>query len=63
MNPKPEFLRRYRELGGEIITIGSDSHNCKDVGSDYDKAADLLRSLGYGYVARIDGMKPVMQRL
>ena len=25
-NPHPDVIRRYRELGGELITIGSDGH-------------------------------------
>jgi len=63
MNPKPDFLRRYRELGGEIITIGSDSHNTKNVGEDGEAAADLLRNLGFEYITCFEGMKPVMCRL
>ena len=25
-NPHPDVLKRYRELGGEIITVGADAH-------------------------------------
>ena len=25
-NPHPDIIRRYRELGGEIITVGADAH-------------------------------------
>ena len=43
-NPCPDIIRRYHELGGEIITIGSDAHNPHGVGAHFDKAADILRS-------------------
>ena len=26
-HPQPEIIKRYRELGGEIITVGADGHN------------------------------------
>lgn len=34
-NPSAEIVLRYRELGGEIITIGSDAHYSRDIGSGF----------------------------
>ncbi|MCM1536914.1 MAG: histidinol-phosphatase HisJ family protein [bacterium] len=48
-NPCEEILRRYRELGGEIITVGSDAHAPEDVGSHFREAADILTSCGFRY--------------
>lgn len=48
-NPTGDILKRYRELGGERITIGSDAHKAEHVGSSYSEAADLLKSIGYKY--------------
>lgn len=48
-NPGREILKRYLELGGEIITIGSDAHKSVDVAGDLDRAETLLKELGYTY--------------
>lgn len=49
-NPKNEILELYRDLGGEIITIGSDAHRPEDLGHDYRLAEKLLRELGFKYI-------------
>ncbi len=46
MYPAPACLKIYREAGVPL-TFGSDSHDPKDVGRDFDKAVDLARSVGY----------------
>ncbi|NLJ98349.1 MAG: histidinol-phosphatase HisJ family protein [Tissierellia bacterium] len=49
-NPKVEILRLYKELGGEIITIGSDAHSPEYIGHHYKEAERLLRELGFKYI-------------
>lgn len=49
-HPKPSILKLYKSLGGEIITIGSDSHVAKTVGDEYKKVEKLLRELGFKYI-------------
>lgn len=48
-NPCPDLLCRYRELGGEIITTGSDAHFPQYVGFCFDEVQELLRSCGFRY--------------
>ncbi|MBC8589542.1 histidinol-phosphatase HisJ family protein [Wansuia hejianensis] len=49
-NPKPDILRLYKNLGGEIITIGSDAHTPEFVGYKYREAERYLRDLGFKYI-------------
>lgn len=49
--PKQEVLRRYRELGGKIITIGSDAHYNKDYYAGVSEGKKLLKSLGFTKVS------------
>ena len=37
-NPTEEILLRYHELGGEILTLGSDGHAPKHLAYDFEKA-------------------------
>lgn len=56
-NPCMGVLRRYRELGGELITIGSDAHEPGHLAYDFDKASELLLSLGYRYYTVFSGRR------
>ncbi|HZJ98654.1 MAG TPA: histidinol-phosphatase HisJ family protein [Tissierellaceae bacterium] len=49
-HPKVEILKLYKELGGEIITIGSDAHYPEDLGYGYEAAKNLLRDLDFNYI-------------
>ena len=41
------LLLRYRELGGEIVSLGSDSHDSFKVAEGFPLHAQLLKSLGF----------------
>lgn len=56
--PRKEILKMYKELNGEIITVGSDSHNYDKVGSNINEMYELLKSLGFKYVFTYDKRKP-----
>ena len=56
-------VRRYRELGGEIITVGSDSHTDTDLGADFDVAFDLLKQAGFRYYCWFERRRPVFVRI
>ncbi len=56
--PKVEILKLYKELGGEILTIGSDSHNRKDTGCDFDTVVKMLMELGFKHIYKYEKRKP-----
>lgn len=45
--PNISILRRYRELGGTNIIFGSDAHVKERIGENYQRATELVRSLGF----------------
>ncbi len=49
LHPCTDILKRYRELGGEIITIGSDAHSPEIIANHFDRAADVLKECGFKY--------------
>ncbi|MDP0506880.1 MAG: histidinol-phosphatase HisJ family protein [Fusobacterium sp. JB019] len=61
--PRIEILKKYFELGGEIITIGSDAHIRDHVFKDMDKAYEILEKLGVDYITTFDKMKPVLKKI
>lgn len=62
-HPTEEILRRYRELGGEIITLGSDAHSPEHLGFAFEKAADILKNCGYRYYTIFENRKPNFLKL
>ena len=45
-HPKLEALKRYLELGGRLITIGSDGHSPDKIATEFAKTEELLKSCG-----------------
>ena len=62
-HPHPDVLKRYRELGGEIITIGADAHTPDKIGYAFDKAADIFRECGFSYYAVFKNRRPIFHKL
>ncbi len=56
--PEESILRLYREMGGEIVSVGSDAHTPPDAGAGIREARELLRSLGFRYVTAFQKRKP-----
>ena len=62
-NPSVEVIRRFRELGGRILTVGSDAHRPEDVGAGFSVAAAVLRDAGFSQYAvfsrRTPSLRPI----
>lgn len=48
-NPGEDVLKRYRELGGELITIGADGHTPKQIGYEFSRVQEVLQDCGYRF--------------
>ncbi len=57
-HPTEKILKRYRELGGEIITIGADAHKPEHVAYDFSKVPGILRAAGFSYYTVFQKRKP-----
>ena len=51
--PDEPYFRRFRELGGEIVTIGSDAHTADRVGQYSQDACRLLKDI-FGHVCTFE---------
>jgi histidinol-phosphatase (PHP family) len=52
-----DVLLRYREMGGEIVSLGSDSHEPSRVGAGFTRHAAFLKSLGFRWTAHYESRK------
>ena len=55
--PAKEIFKLYKDLGGEIVTIGSDAHRMKDIGCKFDYSVEMIKSVGLKYLATFDQRK------
>ena len=59
LTPSRAILKRYLELGGRILTIGSDAHDTKHLGSHMARAKEMLREIGFTKFCTFNKMEPV----
>jgi histidinol-phosphatase (PHP family) len=57
-NPCINIIKRYRQLGGEILTIGADAHSPDKIGYGFDLAAEVLKECGFSYYTVFRNRKP-----
>jgi histidinol-phosphatase (PHP family) len=62
-NPTEAILSRYRELGGEILTIGSDAHAPEHVAYDFAKVPEILQQAGFRYYTVFTARKPEFKKI
>ena len=48
-NPTEKILARYRELGGEILTLGSDAHAPEHIAYNFRETGEILKACGFRY--------------
>lgn len=61
--PMKDIVKRYFELGGEIISIGSDAHKYQDIATYFDKAYEYLKKLGINYITTFEKLNPVFKKI
>lgn len=62
-HPTMDTLKRYKELGGEIITIGSDGHAPEQIAWDFEKVPAILKEAGFSYFTIFKNRKPEFIKL
>lgn len=61
--PNQEILRMYKDMGGELVTIGSDAHTPERVGYGLKEAQKLLKEIGFTHYHYYEKRKPVKVEL
>ncbi len=57
--PGERYVKRFRELGGEYITIGSDAHYACDIGSGIQHGLELAQKCGFRYATFFQKREPM----
>ncbi len=62
-NPHEDIIRRFKELGGEILTAGSDAHRPEHVAYSFKKAREIALECGFKYYTVFKNRKPAFVKL
>lgn len=56
--PSLEYIKLYRELGGEILTVGSDSHTTADLAKGVKEGIEIAAQAGFTTITYFKERKP-----
>lgn len=58
MHPQKDIIKRYLEMGGKIITLGSDAHSTIELCSDFERALRDLKEIGFKSITKFKNRIP-----
>lgn len=58
--PDEDIMKKYKSLGGELVTIGSDAHSAFDVGAGIEEGLVLLKECGFDRVSLYQNRTPIL---
>lgn len=61
--PSGDILRLYKDLGGRIVTIGSDAHTTKYLADHVKNSQSILKKIGFKEICTFDHMTPIFHKL
>lgn len=63
LTPSKKILELYFQLGGQVITIGSDSHEPEHLAFRINETKKILKEIGFTRFCTFDKMKPIFHEL
>ncbi|MBS5063827.1 MAG: histidinol-phosphatase HisJ family protein [Hungatella hathewayi] len=61
--PSVRILKRYHELGGRILTIGSDTHETRHLADHIPDVKKILKNMGFQHFCTFQNMQPIYHEL
>lgn len=58
--PDASLIRRYYDLGGRLITLGTDAHSVEFVGKGIEQGLEIAKSIGFKQYAIYKNHTPIM---
>ncbi len=56
--PDINLIKRFKELGGKYVTLGSDAHNIQNLGEGIEKGIDIAKICGFKYFTVFEKRTP-----
>ena len=56
--PNLYWVKMFREMGGEVLSLGSDAHTTEDLGKGIAEGAEIAREAGFSHICYFKERKP-----
>jgi len=56
-------IRRFKELGGESVSLGSDAHDLHRIGEQFSRYSQVVKSCGFDYITHFKGRERVFVKI
>jgi histidinol-phosphatase (PHP family) len=63
LSPDIDILKRYKELGGKYVSVGSDAHYAEHLSADIDVAYSAALEAGFEYITFFEKRTPMMMKI
>lgn len=63
LQPETDIVRRFRELGGKLVTVGSDAHYANDLGKGIPEAYQCVLDAGFDAITLFQDRNPVQMSI
>ena len=57
------ILKRYKELGGEMISIGSDAHEPSKIAQNFTATIEIIKNAGFKFLTHFEQGKPIFDKV
>jgi histidinol-phosphatase (PHP family) len=57
--PTVEYVQMYKDLGGSIISVGSDAHATDQLGKNIQECIDMVKSCGFDHLTYFENRRPI----
>lgn len=58
--PNKQIVKLFKDLGGEFITVGSDSHYCDKIGAGIENGFKLAKDCGFDNITIYQNRTPIL---
>lgn len=63
LSPEVDLIKRFHELGGKYITVGSDAHYVEHLAADIDMAYSAAKEAGFDCVTIFQNRTPIQMKI
>ncbi len=57
--PDESYVKRFRELGGQMVTVGSDAHFAEHLGAGIEQGMEIAKRCGFDAITLFQNRNPV----
>ena len=57
--PEENLVRRFKELGGQYVTLGSDAHRAEHIAAGFERGLEVLRAAGFERPTAFAARRPI----